>query len=111
MFRDRQALSQTWYKSRRWERRRLLQLKQFPMCAMCKKEGKDFAANVADHVIPHREDPQKFWFSALQSLCDRHHSSSKQQLENKGFINDIGDDGWPKDPNHLVYQQVIKKRK
>ena len=70
------------------------------MCCMCREHGVVQEANVADHVIPHHGDEQLFWFGRLQSLCHAHHNSSKRQLENKGYVNDIGVDGWPVDRGH-----------
>ena len=89
-----------WYGLQRWRNRARLQLKQHPLCAMCLEHGVVMPATVAYHVIPHHGDPQLFWFGQLQSLCRDHHNNSKQQLENKGYVNDIGTDGFPVDVNH-----------
>lgn len=89
-----------WYGTTRWRNRANLQLKEHPLCVMCLDKGIVMAANVADHVEPHHGDQYKFWFGKLQSLCPPHHSSSKSQLEGKGFVNDIGDDGFPVDKLH-----------
>lgn len=67
---------------------------------MCLQRNQVVAATVADHVEPHRGDPIKFWFGELQSLCTNDHNRNKQQLETRGYINDIGNDGWPIDQNH-----------
>jgi len=70
---------------------------------MCLAKGKVEPATLADHVIPHRGDPQLFWLGELQSLCGSCHSSDKALLERgivKQFDNDIGNDGWPTDPRH-----------
>lgn len=69
------------------------------------KKGLVVPAQVADHVMPHRGDYHLFWFGQLQSLCVNCHNSTKQQLEDKGFINDIGIDGWPVDGRHPVYEE------
>jgi len=59
------------------------------------------AADVVDHIVPHRGDAKLFWDPAnLQSMCKPHHDSSKAQLEHKGFVDDIGTDGFPVDENH-----------
>jgi hypothetical protein len=89
---------------RRWKRRARLQLMKEPLCAMCEKEGKIVAAQVADHIEPHRGDINKFWMGRLQSLCAAHHNSSKQQKECNGFSTEIGADGWPLDRRHPFYQ-------
>jgi 5-methylcytosine-specific restriction enzyme A len=58
------------------------------------------AAQVADHIVPHRGDSQLFWLGDLQSLCWSHHSGSKQVEERRGYRDEIGSDGWPTDPRH-----------
>lgn len=70
-----------WYSTERWRGRRLMQLQLEPLCRRCKEHGRDSAATVADHIVPHRGDPGLFWHGALQSLCDPCHSSAKQREE------------------------------
>lgn len=94
----------TWYGKRRWKKRSAWQLKTHPLCIMCLNKGFVIAARVADHIEKHNGDVAKFWSGPLQSLCAECHSSSKRQIEDKGFVNDIGADGWPIDPNHSVYK-------
>lgn len=89
-----------WYHLKRWERMSRLQLRRHPLCRMCLDEGKVEPATIADHVVPHKGDPYLFWFGELQSLCSECHSSSKAQLEHKGFVDDIGVDGFPIDDLH-----------
>jgi len=89
-----------WYHTKRWERRAYFQKQEHPLCKMCLEHGIVTPAVVADHVIPHHGDPPLFWFGELQSLCSSHHSGSKQQLENKGYVDDIGVDGFPVDEKH-----------
>jgi 5-methylcytosine-specific restriction enzyme A len=88
------------YSKQRWTNRSKYQLHAHPLCAMCLQSNIIKEANVADHIVPHHGDPQLFWFGALQSLCWAHHNSSKKQIENKGYINDIGADGFPVDAEH-----------
>ena len=64
------------YKKQRWRNRSAHQLKTHPLCAICLSKAIVTAANISDHVVPHRGDPQLFWFGALQSLCPSCHSSS-----------------------------------
>jgi 5-methylcytosine-specific restriction enzyme A len=99
-----------WYGTARWQRKRALQLKQFPLCKMCFESGIVMAANVADHVSPHHGDEQAFWNSPLQSLCKNHHESSKQQIEKKGFIKDIGTDGFPIDTANHPFWVASRKQ-
>jgi hypothetical protein len=48
---------------------RSAQLAAEPLCRMCLAAGQIQAANIADHVVPHRGDLDLFWNGALQSLC------------------------------------------
>src|SRR3954454_5451540 len=82
----------TWYGKRRWKKRSARQLQQHPLCVMCLNKGLVIPARVADHIKKHNGDPQMFWLGALQSLCAECLSSSKRELEAKGFVNDIGSD-------------------
>jgi len=86
-----------WYGLARWKKLRRRHLSKDPLCLYCKKEGLITAANVVDHVTPHRGDPALFWSEDnLQSLCKRHHDSDKQRFEKTGRIKKvIGPDGWP----------------
>lgn len=67
---------------------------------MCLEKGIVMAANVADHIEPHRGNYQLFFYGRLQSLCHAHHNSTKQQIETHGFATEIGLDGFPVDGNH-----------
>lgn len=80
----------------RWDKARKTYLRSHPLCAMCAKDGRVTAANVVDHIIPHRGDQAKFWdtdnnWSALCTTC---HSKHKQR-EERGRVQAIGEDGWP----------------
>ncbi len=88
------------YGSHRWRMRALRQKKEHPICAMCLKDGLIKQASVADHIEPHNGDKVKFFNGPLQSLCSHHHNSDKKMIEQRGFTNHIGVDGWPVDPNH-----------
>ena len=74
--------SYRWYGLRAWKRRSKAQLNREPLCSRCNEFGLTRLATVADHIEPHREDPEKFWRGALQSLCSPCHSSAKQREEN-----------------------------
>jgi hypothetical protein len=50
----------------------------------CLERGIVTAANVVDHVTPHKGD----------------HKSAKQEIELRGYRTDIGLDGCPTDHNH-----------
>ena len=44
----------------------------------------------------------KFWLGPFQSLCKRCHDSTKRLVETLEFRADVGIDGWPLDPNHII---------
>jgi 5-methylcytosine-specific restriction endonuclease McrA len=93
------------YDKRRWRRRAKLQLAAEPLCAICLRKGIITAATAADHVEPHKHDPQKFWFGRLQSLCDRCHNTAKQLEERYGYDLEVGLNGEPTDPRHPWYRR------
>ena len=63
---------------------------------MCKARNKIKAANIADHVTPHRGDEALFWYGRLQSLCKQCHDSDKQAIEAGGKAKPtFSVDGWP----------------
>ena len=70
-----------------WQQARLRFLQAHPLCAMCQamKPPRVTAANVVDHIVPHRGDMEIFWDqSRWQALCASHHNSDKQMLEKSG---------------------------
>lgn len=68
---------------------------------MCAKVGVDRAAEVVDHIVPHKGDLSLFWNQEnWQSLCEPHHNRDKARLEIRGYSDRLGDDGWPIDPAH-----------
>jgi len=89
-----------WYDLHRWTKRSQQQLHDHPLCVKCLARGNVVAAQVADHVIPHRDDYYLFWFGELQSLCHTCHNTVKRAEETSGFSREIGVNGWPIDPEH-----------
>jgi 5-methylcytosine-specific restriction protein A len=81
-----------WYTDRKWRKKRAAHLAKEPLCRMCKKQGKVTAAQVVDHIEPHKGDRQKFWFGEVQSLCHPCHSGTKARMEHGKTV--VGDDGW-----------------
>jgi hypothetical protein len=75
------------------------------MCRLCASNGRATAASIADHIEEHHGDWNKFWLGELQSLCVNCHNSRKRLMTERGYDPTIGDDGWPTDPQHPVYQQ------
>ena len=65
-----------------WQRARKGFLMKNPLCVMCSAEGATRAAEVVDHVVPHRGDRNLFWDRAnWQALCKQHHDSDKARQE------------------------------
>ena len=83
------------YGTQRWKNRRAKQLRNHPLCAMCKADGRTTAATVADHEEPHRNDEALFWNGKLQSLCARHHDSDRKRIEAGTQRKQMGVEGWP----------------
>lgn len=53
-----------------------------PLCLGCDAVGRVTAAELVDHVEPHRGDQAKFWDRGnWQSACGWHHAVVKQKLE------------------------------
>ena len=85
---------------RRWRKRRAFQLMEHPLCRLCMEVwGRRSAATIADHIVPHRGDPELF-DGPLQSLCKSCHDSLKQQVEKSGRIKGCDMRGIPLDRNH-----------
>lgn len=83
------------YWTQRWRTLRALQLRHYPVCAMCKQQGRVTAGAVADHVEPHKGDPVKFFTGRLQTLCVNCHSSVKAREEARGKALGCDADGYP----------------
>lgn len=85
----------------KWRQARLGHLRSHPLCAKCLKQNLTTAATVVDHVIPHKGDMELFWDRTnWQSLCEPHHSGTKQAEEKRGRVIGCDLDGRPLDPNH-----------
>jgi 5-methylcytosine-specific restriction enzyme A len=93
----------TWYGSEMWKKRRLHQLRREPLCHECLARGRVTTAVVADHHPPHGNSWQTFRYGPLRSLCLEHHNHSARFQQRRGFLKDIGVDGYPIDPAHPVY--------
>jgi 5-methylcytosine-specific restriction protein A len=77
-----------WFNLKRWKDLRWFVLVrdrftcQWPGCGRLEPNP---AKLVADHVIPHRGDPDLFWDpSNLQCLCKPCHDTRKQRAERRG---------------------------
>lgn len=84
----------------KWAKARIFYLRKHPLCVHCQRERRVTAANVVDHIIPHKlkeaidsgndarieRARELFWNSAgnWQSLCTMHHNQ-KTATEDGGF--------------------------
>lgn len=83
---DKQTAAQRGY-DHKWRKARERHLADHPLCVYCQRLGLVTAANVVDHVVPHRGDMALFWDQAnWQSLCTPCHSSVKQREEQAGLV-------------------------
>ena len=82
-----------------WQKRRVAHLRRDPLCAICRQLGRARPATIADHIIPHRGNPDLF-AGEIQSLCKPCHDSIKRQLENSGTFRGCDAEGKPLDPGH-----------
>jgi 5-methylcytosine-specific restriction protein A len=62
------------YNSTAWRKVRLLYKKKFPLCANCQRKGIIKEARDIDHIIPLKQNGDKFSYSNLQSLCRSCHN-------------------------------------
>jgi 5-methylcytosine-specific restriction enzyme A len=86
----------------RWRALRAQHIAKNPFCLMCKKDlGAITQAKHVDHVVPHRGSLSLLLDEMnLQSLCEKHHNSSKQREEKRGVSSACDINGYPVDPNH-----------
>lgn len=57
-------------------------MRNSPLCVGCQAIGLIVAADLVDHVEPHKGDTAKFWDTGKwQSSCRWHHDVVKQRLE------------------------------
>ena len=71
--------------TKRWARARRRYLNASPLCIECARQGMTTAADVVDHIIPHKGNYDLFWNEDnWQPLCKRHHDI-KTATEDGGF--------------------------
>jgi len=66
-----------------WRKFRKSFLAAHPLCVMCEAKGLVVAAKIADHIEPHRENPNLFFDEKnVQALCRQCHGakSAKEKL-------------------------------
>lgn len=65
-----------------WDKAAKGYLRSHPLCVGCEAEGLVVAAELVDHVVPHKGDQSLFWdVSKWQAACRWHHDAVKQALE------------------------------
>lgn len=67
--------------NRQWQRFSRAYLRQHPLCAECRRQGRLVPATVVDHVTPHRGDPVAFWAGPFQGLCLSCHAKKTRRGE------------------------------
>lgn len=64
-----------WYGTARWQRLRLVVLREEPLCRSCAAAQHVVQATDVDHVQPHQGKPERFWNRRnLQPLCASCHA-------------------------------------
>ena len=79
-----------------WKRLREAQLALQPLCEFCLQTEEITAAEVVDHIRPHRGQVDLFHDPLnLQSLCKAHHDGTKQRIERGSVDTRLDATGWP----------------
>lgn len=66
----------------RWEKARLGYLSRHPLCVCCQAHGVVAAAELVDHIVPHKGDRALFWDRGnWQALCAWCHNHVKGVIE------------------------------
>lgn len=96
------------YNSAAWKSLRTSMRSQHPLCASCLARGLVRQTEHIDHVIPHRQDADRFLVNLWQGLCAACHTQ-KTTLEKRGIYRHYTPDG-PVDYKDSDYDQVIQKK-
>ena len=65
----------------KWRKFRAAFLREHPLCEYCAADGRIRPAEVVDHDVPHRNDPDRFWATTFTALCEMHHRGEKRRIE------------------------------
>lgn len=95
------------YDTRRWRRLRLLQLREYPLCAHCERRGITQAANEADHILSIERGGEPFSLANLQSLCKTCHSRKTAGDDGKCVRHGCDTTGTPMDPAHFWGRKAL----
>ncbi len=89
------------YHSTAWRKGRKVFLAQHPLCVRCEAQGRVTAANVVNHITPHKGDITLFFtWSNWEATCKPCHDRDIQSEERRGYSKQVGADGWPTDEKH-----------
>ncbi|NBW14751.1 MAG: HNH endonuclease [Caulobacteraceae bacterium] len=70
------------YRAARWTKASQAYRMENPLCADCARHGVTAAAEVVDHIRPHKGDLEAFWDVAnWQSLCAKCHNEKTARGE------------------------------
>ena len=97
------------YERRRWKRLSKHQRRQQPLCEKCLEQGRIRAAEIAHHVVKHEGAINAFFLGKLQSLCRLCHEGETKVIEQRGYSDRIGPDGFPTDPQHPWHMGRLPK--
>ena len=73
------------YNTLQWRRRRLHQLRKYPLCAACLQDNTIRAATVVHHLEDHKGDWRVFISSPVESLCKQCHDNIWSDSEVLGY--------------------------
>ena len=74
----------------RWHKARAGYLRSHPLCVCCSANDRTSAAEVVDHVVPHKGDRGLFWDrNNWQGLCWRCHREVKAVIEARWMRGDV----------------------
>ena len=89
----------TWYGLASWKERRRHQLQIEPLCPALQRARPRHGSDHCGSFPQHGGSWNAFRTGPLRSLCKPCHDSL-QAIKHKGYRCDVGDDGFPVDPNH-----------
>jgi 5-methylcytosine-specific restriction protein A len=90
-----------YYNTKMWRQLREVILAEQPLCQECLKRDVVRSATVVHHLQPHLGNWELFKDpNNLQSVCSPCHDGEIRQVEQHGYSDRIGADGWPVDPAH-----------
>jgi hypothetical protein len=99
------------YGLERWRKRTRMNLRLHPLCAECERQGRVQEATLSHHVEEYRpgDSDLKFWFGALESLCNDCHAKVHGRPVKLPYRRDIDPDGWPADFMHPVHVEERRR--